>query len=148
MSLHHNFKLLLTQIFCRRLNLEQGTVSLEVGLSYDLLRFIPCSTICSHPFQGLLHWGVSLFVVLSLEAFIQRLLKTLIIFLFFFNLLSVDYTGLLIVKISTYYYRCTDAVDMLLKYIDTLQKRGSIIINIILRSCVIGDLNLSMKLNE
>ena len=47
---HRNFELLLTQIFCRRLNLEQGIVSLEVGLSYDLLRFIPCSTICSHPF--------------------------------------------------------------------------------------------------
>ena len=61
-GLHHNFKLLLTQIFCRRLNLEQGIVSLEVGLSYDLLRFIPCSTICSHPFQYLLHWGIILFV--------------------------------------------------------------------------------------
>ena len=63
MSLHHNFKLLLTQIFCRRLNLEQGIVSLEVGLSYDLLRFIPCSTICSHPFQSLLHWGINLLVI-------------------------------------------------------------------------------------
>ena len=33
MSLHRNFELLLTQIFCRRLNLEQGIVSLEVDLS-------------------------------------------------------------------------------------------------------------------
>ena len=43
---NHNFELLLTQIFCRRLNLAQGIVSLGVGLPYDLLRFILCATIC------------------------------------------------------------------------------------------------------
>jgi hypothetical protein len=39
---NHNFELLLTQIFCIRLNLEPGIVSLGVGLSYDLLRELPC----------------------------------------------------------------------------------------------------------
>lgn len=48
----------MTQIFCRRLNLEPGIVSLGVGLSYDLLRFIPCSTICLHPFLQTLCWGI------------------------------------------------------------------------------------------
>ena len=46
-GLNHNVELLLTQIFCRRLNLGRGIVSLEVGLSYDLLRFIPRPTICN-----------------------------------------------------------------------------------------------------
>ena len=45
-SSNRNFELLLTQIFCRRLNLAQGIVSLGVGLPYDLLRFILCATIC------------------------------------------------------------------------------------------------------
>ena len=43
---NHNSELLLTQIICRRLRSGQGIVSLGVGLSYDLLRFIPCSSIC------------------------------------------------------------------------------------------------------
>ena len=63
-GLNHNFELLLTQIFCRRLNLEQGIVSLGVGLSYDLLRFIPCSTICFHPLLSTFCWGIILIVFL------------------------------------------------------------------------------------
>ena len=47
---NRNFKLLLIQIFCRRLNIDQGIVSMRVGLPYDLLRFSPRSTICYiHP---------------------------------------------------------------------------------------------------
>ena len=68
-GLNHNFELLLTQIFCRRLNLEQGIVSLGVGLSYDLLRFIPCSTICFHPLQSTFCWGINLIVFLSFSLF-------------------------------------------------------------------------------
>ena len=107
-SLHRNFKLLLTQIFCRRLNLEQGTVSLEVGLSYDLLRFIPCSTICSHPFRGSLHWGVSLFDASSSQALSNVLLYILSYTLIldkvqedfiFFIFLNPIYTGSHIVYI-------------------------------------------------
>jgi hypothetical protein len=41
--LQRNFKLLLTQILCRRLNLGRGIVRLRVGSSYDRLRFFPCS---------------------------------------------------------------------------------------------------------
>lgn len=47
-KLNHNFELLLTQIFCRRLNLGQGIVRLRVGLPYDRLRFIPRSYDLSH----------------------------------------------------------------------------------------------------
>ena len=61
-GLNHNFELLLTQIICRRLNLEQGIVSLGVGLTYDLLRFIPCSTICFHPLQSTFCWGINHFI--------------------------------------------------------------------------------------
>ena len=36
-----NLELLLTQIFCIRLNLGRGIVRLRVGLPYDRLRFCP-----------------------------------------------------------------------------------------------------------
>jgi hypothetical protein len=42
-SSNHNFELLLTQIFCRRLNLGRGIVRMRVGFPYDLLRFSPRS---------------------------------------------------------------------------------------------------------
>lgn len=60
-SLNRTFELLLTQILCRRLKLGQGIVRLRVGLSYDLLRFIPRSTICpSSPFPYTLCWGTKI----------------------------------------------------------------------------------------
>ena len=60
--LKHNFELLLTQIFCRRLTLGPGIVRVKVGSSYDPLRFSPSllrfvifffsSSLCVHTLLG------------------------------------------------------------------------------------------------
>ena len=105
-SLHRNFKLLLTQIFCRRLNLEQGTVSLEVGLSYDLLRFIPCSTICFSSFQALQHWGINLLTTFTLLTNVKNTLP--------FNTIFIKMT---ILYIHVYTLSCILYLVLCTKYV-------------------------------
>jgi hypothetical protein len=111
-SLHRNFKLLLTQIFCRRLNLDPGIVRLEVGLSYDLLRFIPWSTICSHPFQYCLHWGKNLFNIFFLTLDFRFCLYTF--YKVFFLGLRLRHSSIpLVWLLRSYYMYCIASQSLL-----------------------------------
>ena len=49
--------IILLQIFCRRLKIESGIVSVKVGSTYDCLRFILISRFVINPLLSLFCWG-------------------------------------------------------------------------------------------
>ena len=49
--------IILLQIFCRRLKIESGIVSVKVGSPYDCLRFILISRFVINPLLYLFCWG-------------------------------------------------------------------------------------------